>query len=36
MIGRSSGERGIDLAWAIGVHRSTVGRIKHGVRRRAC
>jgi hypothetical protein len=29
------GERGRDLARAYGVHRSTISRIKHGVRRRA-
>jgi hypothetical protein len=30
------GDRGRELAWAFGVHKSTVSRIKHGVRRRAC
>ena len=30
------GERGVDLARAHGVHRSTISRIKHGVRRGAC
>jgi DNA-binding NarL/FixJ family response regulator len=30
------GERGKDLARALGVHKSTISRIKHGVRRRAC
>ena len=30
------GERGSDLARAWGVHRSTISRIKHGVRRRSC
>ncbi len=28
------GERGVDLALFYGVHRSTISRIKHGVRRR--
>lgn len=27
------GERGVDLALFYGVHRSTISRIKHGVRR---
>ena len=30
------GERGVDLARVHGVHRSTISRIKHGVRRRSC
>ena len=30
------GDRGRDLARAYGVHKSTISRIKHGVRRRAC
>ena len=30
------GERGQDLARAYGVHRSTISRIKHGVRRQSC
>jgi hypothetical protein len=30
------GERGSDLARACGVHKSTVSRIKHGVRRQSC
>ena len=34
-LGLARGERGIDLARAYGVHRSTISRIKHGVRRRA-
>jgi len=32
----SRGERVGDLARAYGVHKSTVSRIKHGVRRRSC
>jgi hypothetical protein len=32
----SRGERVIDLARAYRVHKSTVSRIKHGVRRRSC
>ena len=30
------GERGVDLGRVNGVHRSTISRIKHGVRRRSC
>jgi hypothetical protein len=30
------GERGIDLARALGVHKTTISRIKYGVWRRAC
>jgi hypothetical protein len=30
------GERGVDLALFYGVHRSTISRILHGVRRRSC
>ena len=30
------GERGSDLARACEVHKSTISRIKHGVRRRSC
>ena len=30
------GERGGDLAIDYGVHRSTISRIKHGVRRQSC
>ncbi len=30
------GYRGRELARAYGVHKSTISRIKHGVRRRAC
>ena len=30
------GERARDLARAYGVHKSTISRIKHGVRRRSC
>jgi HNH endonuclease len=30
----SRGQRGVDLARVHGVHRSTISRIKHGVRRR--
>jgi hypothetical protein len=32
----SRGERGVDLALFYGVHRSTISRMKHGVRRRSC
>jgi len=32
----SHGERGVDLALFYGVHRSTISRILHGVRRRWC
>jgi HNH endonuclease len=32
----SRGERGVDLASVHGVHKSTVSRIKHGVRRQSC
>ena len=32
----SRGEQGRDLARAYGVHKSTVSRIKHGVRRQSC
>jgi transposase-like protein len=32
----SRGERVGDLARVYGVHKSTVSRIKHGVRRRLC
>ena len=31
----SRGERGVDLAGVYGVHKSTISRIKHGVRRRS-
>jgi hypothetical protein len=30
------GERGVDLARAHDVHKSTISRIKHGVRRGSC
>ena len=32
----SRGERVVDLARVYGVHKSTISRIKHGVRRRSC
>jgi hypothetical protein len=32
----AQGERGVDLALFYGVHRSTISRIKHGVRRGSC
>jgi hypothetical protein len=32
----SWGERVVDLAGVYGVHKSTVSRIKHGVRRQSC
>jgi hypothetical protein len=32
----SRGERGVDLARVHGVHRSTISRIKHRVRRKSC
>jgi hypothetical protein len=32
----SQGKRGVDLARLHGVHRSTISRIKHGVRRKSC
>jgi hypothetical protein len=32
----SRGERGVDVARVHGVHRSTISRIKHRVRRQSC
>ena len=32
----SRGERGVDVARVHGVHRSTISRIKRGVRRQSC
>ena len=32
----AEGERGVDLALFYGVHRSTISRIRHGVRRGTC
>ena len=32
----AQGERGVDLALFYGVHRSTISRIWHGVRRGSC